>query len=265
MSSSGSAVKHLAIKGTEAQLQLVLNNCPSLCSLEVSYSPGLSAEGLTSLIHFQQIRCLDFSAHRISSLESVHTLTHLEQLRIDYNSLMEEEEVPHLPCTDFSRLTSLTVETEWQEPRDTFLYLTQLQTLRHLSLSTAAPTRFNHAALSLLTRLHMDNIDLENLEALQELPQLVNLDLLGHPSDADILMLANLTKLTSLLVEPINPAELNCHLSSVVMLTSLVNLKSLQCDLVDGSADYTVSTMYDPADARMVVSIPGASFDFLLF
>ena len=194
----------------------------------------------------------------------MYTLTHLEQLRIYYHTLIEEEEVPHLPCTDFSRLTSLEVETEWQEPPDTFLYLTQLQTLRHLSLCTAAPSGFNFAALSLLTRLHMDNIDLENLEVLQELPQLVDLDLLGHPSDAEILMLANLTKLTSLLIECVYPADLKCHLSSVVMLSSLLKLKSLQCDLVDGSAHYTVSIMSDPADARMVVSIPGASFDFVL-
>ena len=224
----------------------------------------MSAEGLTSLIHFQHIHSLDVSANKISNLESVHTLTHLEQLKIEYGSLMEEEEV-HLPCTDFSRLTSLEVETEWQEPPDTFLYLTQLQTLRHLSLCTAAPSGVNYAALSLLMDLHMDNFDLENLEALQELPQLVDLDLLGHPSDAEILMLAKLTKLTSLHMEYINPAQLSCHLSSVVMLSSLVNLETLRCDLVDGSAHYVVSTTSDPGVPRMVVSIPGASFDFALF
>ena len=160
------------------------------------------------------------------------------------------------------------METDFQEPPDTFLYLTQLQTLRQLFLFTAAPSGFNYAALSLLTCLHMHNIDQENLEALQELPQLMDLGLLGHPSDAEILMLANLTKLTSLYIDFINPAQLSCHLSSVVMLSSLVNLESLHCDLVDGSAHYTVytgDTEKNLANARMVVSILGASFDFVLF
>ena len=150
------------------------------------------------------------------------------------------------------------------EPPDTFLYLTQLQTLRHLSLCTAAPSGFNYAALSLLTCLHLENFDSEILEVLHELPRLESLSFVGYPSDADILMLANLTKLRALEIEYLNAAELQCHLSAVVMLSSLVNLKSLRCDLVDDSAHYSVDILSDPADAIMVVSIPGAPFAFRL-
>ena len=200
----------------------------------------------------------------ISSLESLHALTHLEQLRIDYDSLTDEEEVPHLPCTDFSRLTSLEVDTAWQEPPDMLLYLTQLQTLRHLSLSTV-PSSFNYAALSLLTPLHIDNFTTENLEVLQELPKLMNLTLRSPASDTDILLLANLTTLTVLRIMPIVYVNITCHLSSVLMLSSLVNLESLRCEVGDGSAHYTVDTVSDPANARMVVSIPDAPFAFPLF
>lgn len=219
---------------------------------------------MASLLHFQHIRSLDVRATDISSLESVHTLTHLEELRINYGSLADEEEVPHLPCTEFPRLTSLEVGTEWHEPPDTFLYLTQLQTLRQLSLSTV-PSSFNYAALPLLTRLHLDNFTTENLEVLQELPQLMNLTLRSPASDADILLLANLTKLTALHIVPIVYVNITCHLSSVLMLSSLVNLESLRCEVEDGSAYYTVDTVPDPANARMVVSIPDAPFAFPLF
>ena len=239
-----------------------------MCSLDLArHEPELSAGGLASLIHCQHIRRLSVLATDISSLELVHTLTHLEQLEVNYGDLLTGGEVPHLPCTDFSRLTCLKVQTEWQEPPDAFLYLTQLQALRHLSLCTAEPSGFHYAALSLLTSLHMDNFDLENLEGLQQLPQLVDLDLLGHPSDAEILMLADLTKLTALVVESINFAELQCHLSSVVKLSSLVNLESLDCELVDGNAYYHVYVVLDVADAseaQMEVSIPDAPFHFAL-
>ena len=263
--SSGSAVKHLVVKGTAAQLQAVLLKYSALCSLDLDCH-GLP-EGIAKLIHFQHIHSLNMVATDISRLESLHTLTHLEQLEVTYDVLLKEDEVPHLPCTDFSRLTSLQVETEWQEPQDTFLHLTQLQTLRHLSLCTAPPSGFHYAALSLLTSLHMDRFDLENLELLQELPQLVDLDLLGHPSDAEILMLANLTNLTALMVESIDYTKLKCHLSSVVKLSSLVNLESLHCELVDGDAHYHVHVMFDVTDAveaHMIVSIPDAPFYFAL-
>lgn len=265
--SLGSAVEHLAIEVTH-QLQAVLGGYSGLCSLDLAtYSPGLSAEGLASLVDFPHIRSLEVHADSISSLELVHTLTHLEELTIEYGTLLDEQKAPDFPSRNFSNLTSLTVDTEWEEPSDTFLYLSQLQALRHLSLCTAALNDFNFAALSLLTSLHMDNFQLENLEALQGLPQLMQLDLLGHPSDADIFMLANLTKLTALEVEMLNVAGAKCHLSSVVMLSSLVHLESLQCDLVDNGAQYGVYIVNDPADAdtaRMVVSIPDAPFCFAL-
>lgn len=91
---------------------------------------------------------------------------------------------------------------------------------------------------------------------------------MGHPSDADILMLANLTKLTSLEIEHINAAEVVCHLSSVVMLSSLVNLECFHCDLMNDGTHYGVNIVDDPADAeeaRMVVSIPDAPFCFALY
>ena len=247
----------------------MLINYSGLCSLDLaSYSPELSAEGLASLIHCPNIQSLDVQVTNIPSLESVHSLTHLQKLTIRYGNLLDEQEAPHLPCTSFSSLTSLKVDTEWQEPSDTFLYLSQLQTLRHLSLCTAAPSKFNFAALSLLTSLRMDNFEVENLEALQELPQLMELDLLGNPSDADVLMLANLTQLTAIEFDPLSIPGAKCHLSSIVMLSSLVNLEFLHCDLVDNGAEYAVQIAHDAADqtgARMVVSMPNAPFNFALF
>lgn len=127
---------------------------------------------------------------------------------------------------------------------------------------------FNYAALTMLTSLQMDNTDVENLEALQQLPQLMDLELLGHPSDADILMLANLTKLTSLRIELFGVSDVNCHLSSVVMLSSLVNPESFHCDLMNDGVCYSVLIVNDPADAegaRMVASVPDAPLCFALY
>ena len=246
----------------------MLDKYPAVCSLDLAcHDPKLSAGGLASLIHREHIRSLSVRATNISSLELVHTLTHLEDLEVDYGDLLTGGEVPHLPCTDFSRLTCLRVQTELQEPPDTFLYLSQLQTLRHLSLGTAAPTGFHYAALSLLTSLHLNNFYLEDLEGLQELPQLMDLELTGHPSDAEMLMLANLTKLTALTIMTIDEGGLECHLSSVVMLSSLVNLESFQCEIMVDSVLYGVYVVHGlPARsrARMVVSAPDAPFAFAL-
>lgn len=148
-----------------------------MCSLHLTTRcTRLSATGFASLVHLPRIRSLAVDIFDISSLKSLHILTHLESLTIQCKSLLDKKGAPHLPCADFPRLTSLTIVTEWQEPPNTFLRLTQLQTLRHLSLGTAAPSGFNYAALTMLTSLQMDNIDLENLEALQQLPQLMELE-----------------------------------------------------------------------------------------
>lgn len=82
------------MRGTSAQLQAVLDNYSGLSSLDLMNWPGLSAENLTGLIHFQHIRDLDVCVDNISSLEAVHTLTHLEFLNIKFGNSMEVEEAP---------------------------------------------------------------------------------------------------------------------------------------------------------------------------
>lgn len=95
----------------------------------------------------------------------------------------------------------------------------------------------------------------------------MDLNLTGHPSDAEMLMLANLTKLTALIVETIDEGGLECHLSSLVMLSSLVNLESFQCEIMVDSVLYGVyiaDYLPDRVIARMVVSAPDAPFTFAL-
>ena len=61
-------------------------------------------------------------------------------------------------------------------------------------------------------------------------------------------MITKLKKLTSLHFDSIPDDDAWCHLSSVVMLSSLVHLKSLVCTLVDGTARYEDCTVESPAD-----------------
>lgn len=98
---------------------------------------------------------------------------------------------------------------------------------------------------------------------MQQLPHLIHLKFSGHPSDAEMLMIAILTQLTALNIKSSTYDQIQCHLSSVVKLTSLVHLELLDCHLVDGSAHYTS----DPADVEedeLVVSTYGAPFAFAL-
>ena len=153
-------------------------------------------------------------------------------------------------------------DSEWDEPRQTFQHLAQLQTLEHLSLGTAAPHEFTFAALSRLTSLHMDQCRNANLEALQHLLRLRDLDLLGYPTDENLHMLARLTTLTALQIESISPEYINCHLSSVIKLSSLQALKALYCDAVDDSAHYYVTLKEGPTfadeDLFMIISLPNS-------
>ena len=144
---------------TDAQLRAVLVDYSGL--RHICLVADTWAECLASLIHFQHIRSVEVSAENVPSLQSVHTLTHLERLTIKYGDIFEHKTVPHLLCANFSRLTSLKVSTNWQEPTDTFQYLTQLQSLKELSMRTATPKKFDYAALTRMTSFQMDNCDLK--------------------------------------------------------------------------------------------------------
>lgn len=110
----------------------------------------------------------------------------------------------------------------------------------------------------------MDQFSSANLEAMQHLPELSNLDLLGHPTDEHMHMLARLTTLTALEIESISPEDVNCHLSSVLKLSSLEALQTMHSEVVDYSAHYVVTLIGKPTrageDAVMVISVPNSSF-----
>ena len=57
----------------------------------------------------------------------------------------------------------------------------------------------------------------QNLEALQHLLRLGDLDLLGHPTDEGVHMLARLTTLTAQ-IESNSPEDVSCQLPSVIKL-----------------------------------------------
>lgn len=222
----------------------------------------VSARGLAGLTH---IRSMHLRVNSCASLQSVFMLTHIEKLELMY-CMNWEETLPHLSCSDFPHLVSVTVATEGNEPRQTFEHLTQLQSLKHLSLATAAPHDFTFAALSRLTSLHMDQISNAHLEALQHLLRLRDLELVGYPTDKDLHMLARLTTLTALQLESITPEYINCHLSSVIKLSSLQALKTMYCDVVDDSAHYYVTLKEDPEfvgeDIFMIISWPNSPLVF---
>ncbi len=106
----------------------------------------------------------------------------------------------------------------------------------------------------------------QNLEALQQLLQLRDLDLLGDPTDEHIYMLARLTTLTALQIESTSPEFVKCHLSSVIKLFSLKALKTLHCEAVDDSAHYSVTLREEPTyadeDIFMIISLPNSPFVF---
>ncbi len=246
---------------TDDELQAMLNGCHELQRLELgSYVNAVSARGLASLTH---IRSMLLRVDSCASLQSVFTLTHLEELELTY-CMNWEEALSRLPCSDFPHLVSLKVGTEWDEPRHTFQYLTKLQNLKHLSLATAAPHAFNFAALSELTSLHLDQFSNADLEALQHLTQLSDLDLLSDPTDEDMHMLAKLTTLTTLQIEGFGAEYVTCHLSSVIKLSSLEALQVMHCGVVDDGAHYTVTLIDESTDAQedafMVISVPNSYF-----
>ena len=266
--SAGSTVRRLVTKEvTDDQLQAMLNDCRDLQSLELGcYMNAVSARGLAGLTH---IRSMHLRVNSCASLQSVFMLTHVEKLELMY-CMNWEETLPHLSRSDFPHLLSLKVETEWDEPRQTFQHLTQLQSLKHLSLATAAPHEFTFAALSRLTSLHMDQFSNANLEALQHLRRLRDLDLLGHPTDEELHMLARLTTLTALQIESTSPEYIKCHLSSVIKLSSLKALKIMHCEVVDDSAHYSVTLHEEPTyfaneDIFMISSLPNSPFVFKVY
>ncbi len=260
--SAGSSVKEVEISRevTDAQLQVVLTRFSGLHSLSLNGCwDSISAEGLASLLRFPNIRKLEVTPQDLLSLEAVRTLDHLENLGLCYEDIMLDTAVPDLPCDLFSMLTSLTVETEWTEPANTFQYLTKLQGLKHLTLSTGAPTDFRFHALSQLTSLNMYNFSTENVEAMLGLATLEQLQLMGHPTDEDIHTIARLTSLAVLKVETTEHDDISCHLSSVVKLCSLPKFKSLSCDLIIDDVIYHAAGIEDEPyslSPRMVCSVP---------
>ena len=231
----GSSVKELEVSCTvtDAQLHIVLEKIPSLYSLDFTrcYGMEVSAEGLAGLKRFPHIRCLKVRADDLPSLKAVSALTHVDTLSLEYPlGPMPSTTVPRFPCADFAKLTSLELLTEMEEPPETFPYPSQLQYL--MSLRITNPSGLCFDALSKLTSLKLDDFTFKSLEALTVLVDLEKLNLVGHPTDAEIQSIAKLTALRALNIKTIDCHEINCHLSSPVKLCSLPKLVSLKCDLV---------------------------------
>ncbi|KAL0024994.1 hypothetical protein WJX77_009892 [Trebouxia sp. C0004] len=89
---------------TSDQLQATLSDCHELQSLELSnYMNAVSARGLAGLTHIQSMH---LHVNSCASLQSVFTLTHLENLELSY-CMYWEEPLPHLPCSDFPHLAHM--------------------------------------------------------------------------------------------------------------------------------------------------------------
>ena len=168
--------------------------------------------------------------------------------------------LPKLPCASFSRLTSLRPETEWNEPADSFHYLSQLHSLEHMYLETAAPADFGFSALTALSCLQIFNYTAANIEALQVSPDLQCVEFSNFPQDEHFDHLSKLTQLTRLAFDADGGATepSTCHLSAVMKLCSLTGLIELRCVLVMDGDRYSVRTTGQEAlvgDADFLVSV----------
>ncbi len=266
---AGSSVKHLLLceAATDLQIGAVLEQYTALESLSL-IGCSFTSDCLARLNHFQHIKRLEISVKEIKILRSVFALTHLRELRLECWLRLEQIQDAKLPCNQFAHLTRLEIETEGghDEPEDAFNYLSQLHGLKHLRLSTAGPVGFDFKALSNLQYLSLSKFSVSTISALQWVATLQDLKIEGSPADAEIVCLAKLTQLTSLTVKaPDDYEDPICHLSSVIRLCWLANLKELYCEvIIDGIVYSTRRHIGTAADNDMLVSLAGSPVTLVL-
>jgi len=255
----------LCTTATDLQIGVTLAQYTALESLRLN-SSSFTSECLAGLSHFQRIKRLEICVEEMDALRSVFALTHLRELRLQFWTSSDQLQDTKLPCKHFAHLTSLDIETLADEPDDTFNYLSQLHGLKHLRLSTAGPVGFDFKALSNLQYLSLVRHSESTISALQWVATLQDLDIESLPADAEIICLAKLTQLTSLTVTaPDASGHPVCHLSSIMQLCCLSNLKELYCELIIDGVVYSATRYINfPAGNDMHVSLAGSPVTLVL-
>ena len=246
---------------TDLETGAVLEKYTALESLNL-IGCSFTSDCLARLNHFQHIKRLEISVKEIDILWSVFALTHLRELRLECWLRLEQIQDAKLPCYQLAHLTRLEIEIEGghDEPEDAFNYLSQLHGLKHLRLWTAEPVDSDFKTLSNLHYLSLSKCSVSTISALQWVVTLQDLKIEDLPADAEIICLAKLTQLTSLTVK--NPEDYQhpvCHLSSVIRLCWLANLKELYCEVaIDGTVYSAERYIGTAADNDMLVSKEGS-------
>ena len=135
-----------------------------------------------------------------------------------------------------------------------------------MTLSTAGPIGFDFKCLSNLQHLSLARFSESTILELQWVATLQDLEIEGLPADAEIVCLAKLTQLTSLTVlPPDNGADPICHLSSIMQLCCLANLKKFYCELIiDGTVYITTRYIGFAAGNDMLVSLADSPLTLVL-
>lgn len=253
----------LCTTATDLQIGAMLEQYTALESLSLT-GDSFTSECLADLSHFQHIKRLEICVKEIDIFRSVFALTHLRELRLRFWATPDQD--TKLPCNHFAHLTWLDIETIEAEPDDTFNYLSQLHGIKHLRLSTSGPEGFDFKALSNLQFLSLVRHSESTISALQWVATLRDLHIEGQPADAEIMCLARLTQLTSLTVTAFDYDEHHiCHLSSIMQLCCLADLKELFCELVIDGMVYCARRHIDfPAGNDMLVSLVGSPVTLVL-
>lgn len=76
-----------------------------------------------------------------STVQAIHNFTHIEQLHLEYEMYFYNcFAVPQLPCSTFTKLVHLTIDSaDWDEPPNSYAYLSQVHSLRYLKLCSGVP------------------------------------------------------------------------------------------------------------------------------
>ena len=251
---------------TDLQIGAVLEQYTALESLSL-VDCSFTSDCLARLNHFQHIKRLEICVRRLTS-SGVFALTHLWELRLECWLRLGQIQDTKLPWNQFAHLTLLEIETEGDvdEPEDAFDYLSQLHGLKHLRLSTAEPWGFDFKALSNLHCLKLSRFSVSIISSLQCVATLQDLEIRGSPAEAEIVCLAKLTQLTLLTVTAAEDYEDSvCHLSSVVRLCWLANLKGLYCEVIIDDIVYSTRRHIGTAAGNdMLVSLPGSPVTLVL-
>ncbi|KAL3154852.1 hypothetical protein ABBQ38_011394 [Trebouxia sp. C0009 RCD-2024] len=254
---------------SDSELKLLVSKYPSLRSLEFTafLSPNLiTVSCMADLSRMTEIRKLHAGARNFEMVEAIHKFTHIEQLHLDYDMYFHRSlAVPELPCSSFPNLVHLTIDSaDWDEPPNSYAYLSQLHSLRHLELCSGVPPAPQClAGFTQLTGLELHGFNSDNIQEVQHLPTLCSLRMCGKPTSVEIGILACMIQLTYLHVDNMEgfaDRHVRCQLSAVLDLCSLTNLAFLSLEVaIDGyvyeagldsdsweSADLIISTPASP-------------------